>query len=287
MKICGSLSKRHFLVSSIWNIYHVRSTNEDCVFEEIPEFLCCLTNLTSLAVIFSEITTIPENIGNLESLTTLSIYGCNLTTLPDSIGRLTSLKSLYLFTNLLENLPDSLVNLVNLKTLNINQNNFDVVPECIIQLSSLEKLSFSHTKIDEIPEWITELSNLKCLDCSSCQIKEIPDNITNLKSLNQLCLNDNDSLFFSKSKETDAFILDFSYIQSSSERYPNTEYMNKYLKDLDFPKKIGNAVLTGYVATLDYKQDIIIKTHNMSNTIIEFYENLYRHYNKKYKFNSF
>ena len=58
-----------------------------------------LTNLTSLDLMYNQLTNLPNSIGHLTRLTQLDLIYNQLTSLPETIGNLTNLTELHLSEN--------------------------------------------------------------------------------------------------------------------------------------------------------------------------------------------
>ena len=129
---------------------------------------------------------LPENIGKLSNLKSLYMCKTLLTTLPNSIGDLSSLESLNVSYSKLDSLPDSIVNLKNLQYLKASNNKFDSLPEIIGSLSNLEVLYIADNDLKSLPEIIGSLSNLEVLNIAYNDLKSLPESIRNLNNLKSL-----------------------------------------------------------------------------------------------------
>lgn len=79
--------------------------------EEIPDWIDCLAELSTLELSYSKITTLPDSICNLPNLGRLCIDGTNVAELPANIGNLSSLKTLDISNTKITALPESIYSL--------------------------------------------------------------------------------------------------------------------------------------------------------------------------------
>jgi Leucine-rich repeat (LRR) protein len=100
-----------------------------------------MENLKSLRKVnLSAFDQVPDFIGDLKNLTSLDISHNKIETLPDFIGKLTKLKTLNLHSTWIKKLPDWIASLKNLEDLDITSNDITVNPEEIIK--KLPKLKY-------------------------------------------------------------------------------------------------------------------------------------------------
>ena len=175
--------------------------------ETLPESICKLKNLETLAIYASEdydtqlpLSSLPKSIGDLSNLTNLAIQYTNFHKLPESIGKLINLKRLELEMNGISTLPENIGKLKNLEYLSVSANNLDTLPESIGQLKSLKELHIAGNQIETIPESIGTLISLHTLDLSeNYDLINLPDSIIQLNLEN--CLLDDEIKFTLEQEE--------------------------------------------------------------------------------------
>lgn len=106
---------------------------------------------------------LPEAIGQLTNLSILDLSHCQLAKIPEAIGQLTRLKCLILGNNVLTSLPHALKNLTQLKILDLSANYLSEFPAVLYHLSQLEELSLGENRFTELPADIDRLQLLKVL----------------------------------------------------------------------------------------------------------------------------
>ena len=152
----------------------------------LPNSIGDLSSLESLNVSYSKLDSLPDSIVNLKNLQYLEVYSNYLSSLPENIGDLSNLEYLDITENKLDSLPDSIVNIKNLQYLKASNNKFDSLPEIIGSLSNLEVLYIADNDLKSLPEIIGSLSNLEVLNIAYNDLKSLPESIRNLNNLKSL-----------------------------------------------------------------------------------------------------
>ncbi len=213
-----------------FNLYGDWSTS--CTITQIPESLCQCKKLTTLALFYSDVTSLPQNIGKLQKLHYLQIKRTPVTSLPSSIGdckslvkidashsslqsippefgKLSSLREVDFQYSKLTSFPLPLTDLPNLESLNLSANQFTSIPDDIGKMQSLKSVhihAYTHA-VKGFTEGITQLQNLEELILSGNDLPTLSPNIGNLQKLKMLLLNGSkvktlpDSLFDLKNLE--------------------------------------------------------------------------------------
>lgn len=175
-----------------------------------------LTNLESLDLRFTGLTSLPSDIENLIGLKSLDISKNQLIKLPDSISQLHNLESLSssyvgvgplpenlttlnIHNSELSEIPQNIFQLTKLKSLRIScfsaYNMFDdmftTLPTDLSLLSNLESLDLSYNDIELLPESIGALVNLSCLNLGHNSLNALPESIGRLEKLKELDLSNN------------------------------------------------------------------------------------------------
>ena len=179
--------------------------------QEIPGWICELSNLRKLLCGNSTVSHIPRSIGSLKPLEELDLFqapvgglpgsmkdlgnlrkldisSTHLTEVPEWLGNLASLEELRCSSIPIFRLPLSIANLKRLKHLDIWGTRTRVLPEFLGELSSLEYLSFSRTDVSILPSFLSKLQKLKHLSFSRTLVTVLPDFIGQLESLRYLYL---------------------------------------------------------------------------------------------------
>jgi len=141
--------------------------------KNLPEGICCLTNL--------EILELSNNY---------------LKSIPEGITCLSKLKILYLGANRLKIFPEGICDLTNLRDLHINFNQLKSIPEEIRCLTNLETLSICTNQLKRLPEGISGLTNLQNLYLADNKLKSIPEGIHCLVGLEALILQGNTGMVY-------------------------------------------------------------------------------------------
>ncbi|XP_067935480.1 malignant fibrous histiocytoma-amplified sequence 1 homolog [Watersipora subatra] len=180
--------------------------------EGLPEVICNLTSLKSLAITGCRISQLPERLSqlshledlklsdndfseglpevicNLTSLKSLDVTLCRISQLPERLSQLSHLEDLKLGDNdFSDGLSEVICNLTSLKSLDVSVCRISHLPERLSQLSHLEVLQLIGNDFSEgLPEVICNLTSLKSLDVSLCKISHLPERLKNLSQLDRL-----------------------------------------------------------------------------------------------------
>ena len=142
-----------------------------CGLETLPPELCKLPDLRVLdlgngvwgyedkfnGAKENAFSALPDSFGNLSNLQTLYLNRTQITTLPDSFGNLSNLQMLDLNFTHITSLPDSFGNLSNLKTLSLRRTPITTLPESFGNLSNLQWLWLDDTPLyNKLPPEIKE-----------------------------------------------------------------------------------------------------------------------------------
>ena len=131
--------------------------------------------------------TLPEEIGNFSNLISLELRESGITSLPTSIGRLHALRELKLVNmKLLKPLPEEIGHLGNLISLDLRESGITSLPASIGRLHKLKVLDLFPTGITFLPEEIGNLGKLKRLKLSAPRITSLPASIGRLHNLELL-----------------------------------------------------------------------------------------------------
>ena len=153
----------------------------------LPNFIENLSKLQALDLRHTQITTFPSFI-NLSNLQKLDLRYTQIATLPDSVGQFSKLQALWLCNTQIATLPDSVEQLSNLKSLDLRHTQITTLPNPVGQLSNLQELDLRSTKITNLPTFVGQLLNLRRLYLNKTQIATLPDSIANLSNLQELDL---------------------------------------------------------------------------------------------------
>jgi len=148
---------------------------------EMPESICKITNLKTLNLSESGISSIPKCIKKLTKLQTLELNDNQLTTLPKDLSKLTSLKYLEMGNNPLTTVPSVVKKLPKLESLVLFKNQFSSFPEVICEIKTLKSLSVFNSQLTDLPSCLTKLTKLKELDVSLNNFETVPSVISKLK----------------------------------------------------------------------------------------------------------
>jgi Leucine-rich repeat (LRR) protein len=164
----------------------------ECDFSSMKPYSISNSSLKCLIIVNCNFTmSVLSAVGNLIGLESLYISGCRVHgSMPSSIGNLTNLRTLYINDcGFLGLMPSSIGNLINLRNLNIYSTNFSgAIPSTVGFLRNLESLEFYECKFTgPMPSTIVNLSNLRSMDIYNCEIPgPIPSAIGFLRNLNVL-----------------------------------------------------------------------------------------------------
>ncbi|MBR0281352.1 MAG: GTP-binding protein [Oscillibacter sp.] len=153
----------------------------------LPNFIENLSKLQALDLRHTQITTFPSFI-NLSNLQKLDLRYTQIATLPDSIGQFSNLKALWLCDTQIATLPDSIANLSNLQSLDLRHTQITTLPNPVGQLFNLQELDLRYTKITNLSNFFGQLLNLRRLYLSKTQIATLPDFVGQLSDLQLLDL---------------------------------------------------------------------------------------------------
>lgn len=121
-----------------------------CPGGEMPKELTFPSELASLVIEDSQMTTFPDSILKLKNLTILWITRSNISKLPENIDRLSNLTNLCIKRGALTELPESISNLTHLHGLDVQMNNITSLPANFDKLQSLVNLDISFNPIDDV-----------------------------------------------------------------------------------------------------------------------------------------
>lgn len=131
--------------------------------------------------------TFPVAVLDLTEIQTLRINYSNLSSIPISVNCLTNLKVLELRTNDFKEYPLALCELANLELLDLSDNEIVTIPRDITKLKFLKTLKLQNTKLQGcLSEHISELTSLVHLDVSKNALNSFPESMANLKDLERL-----------------------------------------------------------------------------------------------------
>ncbi|KAL3729744.1 hypothetical protein ACJRO7_026824 [Eucalyptus globulus] len=173
--------------------FNIRVNNFGSVQSTDLDFLCSLTNSTSLEILSIEANafrgTIPNCIDNLSITLSWFVLSDNHISgsLPSGIGNLIYLENLRMASNNISgNIPSEIGNLNKLKLLDLGQNEFSgQIPESIGNLKMLTNFSLYDNNLrGSIPSSLGNCQNLLLLDLSTNNLSgNIPPEIMGLSSL--------------------------------------------------------------------------------------------------------
>ncbi len=158
-------------------------------FENFPEILMKLPELTDLSLNSISLKIIPEGLKNWTTLTYLNLGQCKnievIENLPPNLG--------YIFLNgsELNNPPEVLYNLTKLHKIVLKKFNFSIFPKGILELTNLSSLFIEECELKSLPKEIIKLKGLKTLWLNRNKLREFPSIITKLVNLRELNLNNN------------------------------------------------------------------------------------------------
>lgn len=115
----------------------------------------------------------PYEVFQLTNLQSLTITKSRLTSIPEQINQLKNLRYLNLSKNNLKKLPATIGDLKNLEQLIVNQNQLETLPETIGNLNKLYFLDLWSNELNDLPESLSLCENLKIIDMRGILI---PDN---------------------------------------------------------------------------------------------------------------
>ena len=147
-----------------------------------------LSNLQSLDLSGTSISSLPAEIGRLSNLQILDLSGTSISSLPSEIGGLSNLQRLDLSGTSISSLPAAIGRLSDLWSLDLSDTSISSLPAAIGRLSDLQSLDLSGTSISSLPAEIGRLSNLQILDLSGTSISSLPSEIGGLSNLQRLDL---------------------------------------------------------------------------------------------------
>ena len=142
--------------------------------------------------------TLPPEISQLTQLESLNLKGSQLSSFPEELSELSNLRTLTLSDNGLTQIPSQVLTLSTLERLEINDNNLATLPSGLGNMINLQRLDLDDNQLSSLPSSFGSLSKLKWLDLDDNQLSILPDSFSSL-SLDTLDLEDN--LFTSFPKE--------------------------------------------------------------------------------------
>lgn len=170
--------------------------------DDMPDWICSLTNLESLFWSHNSMRQLPSCIGDLKRLSTLHISGNLLESFPDSIGNCSSLITIEAEHNMLSSCPSSISQIPTLETLSLRANHYTSFPpvgpyvkfvhlennkvetlQGISTALSLVGAYYSNNQLKSIPDEICDLPLLKYLRLENNQLTLLPDCIGYIPSL--------------------------------------------------------------------------------------------------------
>jgi len=157
--------------------------------KKVPESIGSLTNLRVLrlgikySLYSNQFNELPDSITNLRNLSVFIIHDSKIKRLPENFSEMTSLVSLSLTDCRFEYFPAQLLDLKNLKKLSIGFNQIIELPDEIHKLQRLERLNISDLPIYSIPDGLGRLTKLKTLILRNTHINKLPASLSNLKKL--------------------------------------------------------------------------------------------------------
>ena len=186
----------------------------------IPPQIGLMTNLRTLNLSNTKISTLPSQISQLTSLNILLVNGDHemrtkgrLKFFPPELGCLSQLWGLYAMYNQLTSLPSEMAQLINLKsldlsnneisslsqiwfskkmkTLNLGYNRISIIPSGIGLLTQLVDLNLTQNQISALPIEIFDLTNLTMLGLANNKLEELYPEIGELQNLKSLYLEAN------------------------------------------------------------------------------------------------
>eukprot|EP01129_Flabellula_baltica_P004809 TRINITY_DN1709_c0_g1_i3.p1 TRINITY_DN1709_c0_g1~~TRINITY_DN1709_c0_g1_i3.p1 ORF type:complete len:292 (+),score=48.04 TRINITY_DN1709_c0_g1_i3:318-1193(+) len=147
--------------------------------------------LTSLSVIYTNISIFPEVITSLENLTVLNMGNNKLKRIPPSLCQLKNLTKLLLNNNKIKSLPAEIGSLEKLIVLDVFNNRLEEIPEEIGVLSRLESLSAQNNRLKSLPSSICNCSHLEHINLSNNLLECLPEEIGELGNLKEMKLQQN------------------------------------------------------------------------------------------------
>ncbi|XP_060556179.1 leucine-rich repeat protein soc-2 homolog [Ruditapes philippinarum] len=182
----GELEKLEFLhLGSVIGELERRNFQNGNWLAEIPNSICCLTNLKQLHLDENQLNELPRDFGSLISLEILDLGQNLLHELPESFGNLKCLRVCMLSKNHLMWLPSNFGDLSELEDLRLDDNELAELPESFYKLSKLKTLDLFSNRLIEIPVALHQLKNLVRLDldCNDFKVplSQIPQIITQSK----------------------------------------------------------------------------------------------------------
>ncbi|CAL1543615.1 unnamed protein product, partial [Lymnaea stagnalis] len=149
----------------------------------IPDALFCLEDLHELYLSDNFFTDIPEKVCGMVKLKTLAVQRNSLLRISPDLFKLRYLETLELSDNYLESIPAGIKNLKKLKCLGLANNTLTELPDEIRWLEQLKFLHLGNNQITKLPETIYHLHNLIMLDVNNNQLTEIPLLLDQLEQL--------------------------------------------------------------------------------------------------------
>lgn len=196
LKSLKSLEFRDFefddIPDSIKQLTNITKLNfESCNLSKLPDWIRNFKALTSLVFECNDEIEVPEWIGNLKQLTTLDLSHNEITQIPDSVAQLTQLKTLSLNGNEFSEIPEQVLKLTHLKEFSIYGNNISDISNLEKNQNQLTMLDLQDNDITDVPDCISNMNKLKTLDLSENKISKLPDSMGQLVNLEKLNLNEN------------------------------------------------------------------------------------------------
>lgn len=182
-----------------------------CRFNEIPEIIFLMTNLTDLRIRKGLLKEIPKKITKLSRLKTLSFSHNPLRSFPDCIGEIKGLENLILIDDRITFIPPSINELKNLKMLILDSNNlYNWIKTAQITLKDLKYLSMRECKLDKFFSQTSfnsglqiNLKGIEGLDLSFNEFLDFPEAVAKIEKLKLLVIESNKFQLDQSSKAID------------------------------------------------------------------------------------
>jgi Leucine-rich repeat (LRR) protein len=179
---------------------NLRNTSREKPFM-IDKRLIEYTNLTSLSIMFADLSTCLSQLDKLVNLESLLISNCDLKEIPESILKLRNLNYLCFDYNNIDSIPDLISNLEYLSILYLKNNSFTHFPSELLALDNLTELHIGNEFTSE--NFLLPGSR----KVSYNRFILLPDNMIKLKKLNKIflpkdCKTDNIKKFIEEYKIT-------------------------------------------------------------------------------------
>ncbi len=149
--------------------------------KKLPGAIANLSSLTDIIIRNCDLEELPEEL-KYSNIQSLQIENTHLTSLPESIGEMKYLSTVFLKNNRLTAFPEQLTRLEGMYDFSIVNEAIPSVPETIKNWKSLRNLRISGTNISSLPDVFNDLYKISTLDLkNNPQLTSLPASIQDTK----------------------------------------------------------------------------------------------------------